>query len=225
MRKILPWMVLCLIVGFVPGTAFAEEAPAAAAVKADDAAKPADADKPADGAKPDEKSFPWFSLSPTVGYAYFGKGDLSIGGNTFTIESRSGARIALQLAMGGDGFAFELSPLFIHESGTGFTSNTVGLFTGFLWRLQFGRWYPHFGAGLQAGYMMSDNLDLGFELYGRVPLGVTWYVLKNLGVVAELGVGYGASGMKLKSNPAIPKPELKFAPDVMIDFSVGIRWP
>ena len=228
MRRFLSLVLVLSAFGTASAAALAEDKPAEPAVATDEA-KPAPA---ADEAKPaacDDVKFPWFSLAPKVGFAYFGEGSFSQNINgvpvTSTIKSRSGARIALDLAMGGDGFAFEISPLFIHESGSGFSSNTVGADITFLWRLQFGRWFPHFGLGMQAGYMLSDNLDIGLELYSRVPLGVTWYVLKNLGVVAELGIGYGATGMKMKATGAMPAGDLKFAQNVLVDFSVGIRWP
>ena len=56
--------------------------------------------------------------------------------------------------------------------------------------------YPHIGVGLQAGYMSADIITYGLDLYGRVPLGITFYPVKNLALVAELGIGWGATGVQ-----------------------------
>jgi hypothetical protein len=63
-------------------------------------------------------------------------------------------------------------------------------------RPHFGSVYPHIGLGLQAGYMMSDIIDVGMDFYARVPLGITYYPVKNLALVAELGLGWGMTGVK-----------------------------
>lgn len=222
-RSFLTLLATFLLGGLLASAAFAQDKPVDAAAPADAAITPAD-----DGAK-GEIEFPWFSLVPKVGFAYYGAGDITLNGITSTVPSRSGARIALGLALGGDGFGFDIEPFFTHESGTGWTSNTVGAYFGLAYRLQFGRFFPHIGLGLQSGYLMDDGIDLGLELHGRVPIGVTWYLLDDLGLVAELGIGYGATAIKFKLPPAAPgvtvDDAIKFAPALSMDFTVGIRWP
>lgn len=140
-----------------------------------------------------------------------------------TMDARNAFAFKLHLDMGGDGYAFELVPFWAYESTGDYGFNALGLeINFFMWRLRFGDFYPHFGLGFFPAYLTGGDVDKGLELFGHVPIGCTWYPLDDLGVVAELGINYGATGFKMKG---LEKSDFKFGSSVGIDFMVGVRWP
>lgn len=192
---------------------------------------------------------PWFTIAPKLGYATVGEGSFEtevsdgMGGKkkiTIDTAARSGLRLAVDLAMGGDALGFDISPFVTFESDDADNSSTAfGAYTGLAWRQALTPgWRLHTGAGLQAAYLDADALDLGLELFARVPVGATWQVTPAVGAVVEFGLGYGATGLKGKApekpavcatSPDLPgcdveAPDLEFGTGLVWDFSLGARF-
>ena len=67
-----------------------------------------------------------------------------------------------------------------------------------MYRGRAGHLFPHIGIGFHGARLISDDIDSGAELYGRIPLGFTVYMGNHLGFVMELGVMLGATGIRGK---------------------------
>jgi hypothetical protein len=142
-------------------------------------------------------------------------------------ESRTGFQLNLKLTFGGEGFGWDLDPyLNLASNGKAF-----GMYTGWKYDVHaMDPLYIGFGFGPKLAYVQSDKFDYGADVYGRGMVRGTYYLLNELGIVAELGLGYGASGyVALPTvDPATgneSSPKVSFGSSMTWDFSVGTRWP
>jgi len=113
--------------------------------------------------------------------------------------------------------AFEIAPLFAIEgsgkklsdlsvdTGQGVSGGLGGDFIaiggqlGLVFRIPAAKYFfPHIGIGFHGAYLTSDSVDYGAELYGRIPIGFTWYWGESFALTAEVGFMYGATGIRLK---------------------------
>jgi hypothetical protein len=160
--------------------------------------------------KPGEDRLDWFTLAVKGGLAYYGC-------QSVTGPARTAGNVQLNLDFGGDGFAFELAPYFAMGDVL-----TAGAFLGPVYRIPLlhGTLYPSIGFGLKGGYQFGSTIDMGAEAFGRVPLGVTYYPLKSLGILAEVGGGYGVTLAKGKGMS-----DLNAGHGLLIDAMMGVRFP
>ncbi len=198
----------------------------------------------------DDGPWNWITLAPKIGYVYFGSSEVELDGLKADIDARSGFQLAVDIALGGDGAGIDIVPLLeIEDTGSSKVTGFGG-YGGLEYRMTFlseARLYPSIGLGMKGVYLKSDDIDFGAELYGRIPLGLTYYPSDNLGFVGELGLGFGATGWKFKNNPAAAQAaaqaavqagggvdeaasaavstKLAFGPTVALDLSLGIRFP
>lgn len=155
----------------------------------------------------------WVTLSPQVGYTFFPEAQMSYQGFTTTVSPRNGLIAKLHLDLGGDGFGFELSPLFGFQSGgidnsggdLGNLSTIDPSMASFLnlggeaaivYRFRLGYFYPHLGVGLHGSYVFGQDIEYGVQIYGRVPFGFSLYLGKAIALVVEGAVLFGATGIK-----------------------------
>lgn len=162
-----------------------------------------------------------FNIAPKVGYAFYEKqrGDLGL-------AKRHSLLIQLDLDMGGAGSGFIFAPYYAME-----TIDTLAgkkkmhaLGADFGMRYAFGSQnvFPYIGFQTKIGYIFKNStlaIDHGLEIYGRIPLGLTYYVLEDLGIVVETCIGYGTTAL------TGPGYTLKFGHGLYTDVAVGIRWP
>lgn len=173
------------------------------------------ASKPASDAGPVEKKpfrFASFSFSPQIGYSFFPESNFEYDNIKLKVDNRNSFVLKLHLDMGGDGLAFELTPFFANEKiggdlssfgkdlagGVSGSFHAVGSQIGIAVRGSWGSFYPHIGIGFHSAFLFGDSIEYGAELYGRIPLGFTWYVAKHLGLVMEFAFMYGATGIRGK---------------------------
>lgn len=142
------------------------------------------------------------------------------------VDSRTDFQLTVPLNFGGSGFGVDLQPSISFGDVT-----AVGLYLGPAYHLELNpKLYVNFGLGLQARYWLSQSdlpagadLDKGADLYVRVPVGATYYAAPDLGLFAELGLGYGAQGAAYKV--AGTTTDFKFGAGYGFDIGVGVRWP
>jgi hypothetical protein len=161
----------------------------------------------------EEQALGWFSLSPQVGYTFFPEAKMSYQGFTTTVSPRNGLIAKLHLDLGGDGFGFELAPLFGFQSGgidnsggeLGNLSTIDPAMASFLnlggeaaivYRFRLGYFYPHLGVGVHGSYVFGQDIEYGVQIYGRVPFGFSLYLGKAIALVVEGAVLFGATGIK-----------------------------
>ncbi len=212
-----------------------------AATPEEAAAAPAPGSQPPDvdrAEEPDRDEDPMgnVGLGLKFGYLSYGEGDFEteIEGQTIktVLPSRSGAMLSVPLSLGGKGFgwAFEFC------AGLGDELSSLGLYTGPSINIHVAReWYVSLGLGARLGYITADGVDIGADFYGRIPISATYYVIDDLGIVAELGFGYGATGIKwdtalVSFDPVtgeVVENEAAFnlGTAFQFDFSMGVRWP
>jgi hypothetical protein len=175
-----------------------------------DAKQPQLMEEPTEDQKEKEEIFSLFTVAPEVGYIFFPKCQMEVNGISATVDARNGFIGKLHLDIGGDGFAFELAPVFAVEAG-GITPG-VGFGTGvdlmsgammaiggqlaLVYRFELGHFFPNLGLSFHGTYMFGNEIDYGTELYGRIPVGFTVYMGKNVGFVLEVGFMYGVTGIR-----------------------------
>lgn len=181
----------------------------------------------------DEKNdIAWFTLAPKLGGSYFPK-QKKIDKDMEDIDPRMGFHLELEIALGGDGLNFVASPYFDYQKVDSSKMPdefknwmVLGAFLGPEYRMHFGQWYPHIGLGFRGGYIINEKIDYGCELYGLIPIGITYYVLEDLGIIVEIAGGYGAVGYKPKDIANLKDIKgIKFAHGLGFQATVGIRWP
>ncbi|RJO71742.1 MAG: hypothetical protein C4523_03905 [Myxococcales bacterium] len=156
-----------------------------------------------------------FTLAPKLGYAYFA--ETSGAGK---VAKRNALSLFVDFDFGGEGAGFDLAFNYnLEDPELGNKMHALGAYLGFAYRLHFGDWYPYFGIGLRGAYLMADWIDQGAEIYGRIPIGVTYYILEDLGLVLELGLGYGITGI------SAPGVSFDIGHGFALDVMAGIRWP
>ncbi len=165
-----------------------------------------------------------FAIAPRLGYGWFGpaRGDFKIG----DLSARNALLINLGLNMGGSGAGFDLVPYYAYEKGdSAFHSLGFGMQFTYRWLLE-RKWYPHFGFGSKIGYIFASDIDLGLEMYLRIPVGVSYYFLEDLGVIFDFGFGYGFTGIMPKNVDTVYEfDDLRFGHGFMVDLSLGLTFP
>ncbi len=175
---------------------------------------------PAFAGDEDEEDGPigWFTFAPKGGYQF------AMGGSAAGVDGvdRNSFKLLLNLDFGGDGYAFELAPYFtIGDTATQPFGDlmSAGLYLGlFTWRIHAGNWYPHFGLGTTLGVIFGSG-NIGLETGLRVPIGFTWYAIRDLGIVVEVGPGYMLSGWGSTFG------DIGFGSGFAMDAMVGLRVP
>ncbi len=153
-----------------------------------------------------ESEFSWFSLAPEIGYLRFFKTTIDEKYNV-KLPARDGFVVKGHVDIGGDGIAVEFAPLFAWESAGELFGNfkVLGGEVTLALRAEFGSFYPGIGIGFHgAGIFGNECVKSGTELFARVPIGFTWYFSDILGLVFEIGVMYGGTGIRVKEvvNPS-----------------------
>jgi hypothetical protein len=193
----------------------------------------------------DGYDFAWFSIAPELGYTYFAPATITVEGIDFHVAARSSLAAKLHLDLGGDGLAVEIAPLYTWECGGGRFGNfhSVGAELALAWRFRLGSFYPGVGLGFHGTYIMGDDISLGAELYGRLPIGFTWYFSEYAALVVEVGLMYGGTGIRAKEivvdttpgpgGPQSPQQaannafatNVSFGTGFAIDTVLGVRFP
>ncbi len=161
----------------------------------------------------EEQRFAPISFSPQIGYAYFPESDYEVKGLKFSVDNRNSFVLKLHFDLGGDGLAFELVPLLAYQKiggdissfGSDLSSGVAGSLLAIggqfnlMVRGSWGSFFPHLGIGFHGSYLYGDGIEYGADIYGRLPVGFTWYVAKHLGVVVEFAFMLGATGIRKKA--------------------------
>lgn len=164
----------------------------------------------------------WFGIGLKLGLGGVGESEFEISNVTVKTDSRSGFQLAVPINLGGDGFGWIFEPYLNLDSDV----TAAGLYLGPTFNIHImDPLYVGFGLGLKFASLSGDGFDAGVDIGGRIPITATYYLLNDIGLLAELGLGYTASGFKPKEIPGGPEPELNFGSAFAWDFSVGVRWP
>jgi len=216
------WSALILGLAGTAGTASAQEA-----VEAKGAVAQEQTQAPSPSEEKSKDPMGWFGIGLKLGAGGVGGSDIDVKTSAGTVsgktDSRAGFMIALPLNFGGSGFGWIIEPSLMLDSNV----NAAGFYTGPTFNFHvIDPLYVGFGFGPKFAYLSGKNLDLGLDIGGRVPITGTYYVHHDIGLTAELGLGYAASGYKSKPIPLVnEKPSLSFGTAFAWDFSVGVRWP
>jgi|GEM_PF-6956759 len=165
-----------------------------------------------------------FTLAPKIGYAYY----QNLRNNT-TIPGRHSMLIQLDFDMGGPGSGFIFAPYYAMQTAktTIFGKvrmHTLGADFGMRYAFKAGNAFPYIGLQTKLGYIFNNDLiDHGVELFGRLPLGLTYYILEDLGIVIETCIAYGTT--ITKGGPGVLGTDWNWGHGLYTDVSVGIRWP
>lgn len=177
-----------------------------------------------------ETKFAWLSFAPELGYVFFSKGDLEEDYDA-QIDARNGITVKGHIDLGGDKLAIELAPLYAWEGSSGLTGNlnAFGGEASIVYRFQTGSVFPSIGLGFHGAYLFAtENVERGVELFGRVPLGLTWYFLKYVGLVLEGGFLFGGTGIRFKDVGGVRgnlSGNTEYAFSLGFDLLVGVRFP
>lgn len=166
------------------------------------------------------------------------------------VDARRGLHLAIPLSVGGSGFGWTLEPYMSRSSIGRSTRDPTGVITGRREQVELRAYgvytgpvvqihvanpvYVGIGLGVKGAYVANDGFDYAFDAYARVPLSVTYYVIDQLALVAELGLGYGisifADQPRIRIDPLTNKPRTvpsdpQLGKSFAWDFSIGIRLP
>ena len=174
---------------------------------------------------------PWLSLAPEVGYVFFKKGELE---KTYHAEvpTRHGFVLKGHADLGGDYGALELAPLYTRQSAGGLVGklNGVGGEVTLVYRHPSGPFHPGIGIGFHGVfYTPNDNIQKGVDIMARAPLGVTYYFARYLGLVLEVGMMIGTTGIQFEAddNPVRYNlsDKMEYALVFGVDILIGLRFP
>ncbi len=183
-------------------------------------------------ARADNPRFPWLSIAPEVGYQFFAERTV-VEDPHVTIGPRHGAVVKAHVDLGGDKFAMELAPLYAWQgtpNAMGSVSTVGGEITA-VFRFSSGKVYPNIGLGFHGTYVLpNENIVGGTELCARVPLGLTWYFIRYLGLVVEGGFIFGGAGVRTKESShdaylSAISGNMEYAFVLGFDLLVGLRFP
>ncbi|HTM47027.1 MAG TPA: hypothetical protein VL137_18850 [Polyangiaceae bacterium] len=203
----------------------AEAAPAPAAEAAPAEAAPTtppgdDADKAKDDGEGDMGGI---LIGLKLSLLLVGSADVTVSGVKSTVPSRTDYQIVVPLNFGGSGFGFDLQPSIGFGDVTSF-----GLYLGPAYHLGIKKnLYVNFGIGPQVRYLSDSTIDMGADIQARIPVGVTYYAQPDLGLFAEIGLGYGATGYKAKvpAGTTGPAADFHLGTGTAFDFGIGVRYP
>lgn len=194
----------------------------------------------------------WLGLGFKVGLGVAGRSEVAfrapvivqgvaVAGTVQTsIERRSGLQLSVPINLGGDGFGWLVEPYLnmhtitfrplmvtlLESPVTEGQATAVGVYTGPTINLHLAApFYLGVGFGVKAARIRADHLNLGVDLGGRVPITATFYARPNFGIVAEVGLGYTATGYIKKPLPGERASGIAFGSAFAWDFAAGVRWP
>ncbi len=223
-----------------PDTAFGDETGGRVDPYGDDLPDP---DATGDlGEAPREEKDPmnWIGVGLKAGFLYFGDATFNyvtyVNGRPAVVNkgvpARGGFVLSLPINLGSSGFGWVFDPYL----GLG-AVGSYGIYTGPTITLHLSDMtYLGFGLGARAGIITQDfwgtRTDVGMDIYGRIPVVLTYYAADSLGLVLEVGLGLGATGYRPVATQQqlapgeIPPPlETKFGVTFQIDASAGVRFP
>ena len=165
-----------------------------------------------DAEEPDENPMAPVGIGVKLGFASIGGSAVSVSskGKTFAsqLDGRRGLHVAVPVHLGGSGFGWTIEPYLSRSSvahevrdqnGAIVDAKHVdltafGIYTGPAINIHVANpVYLGIGFGVKGAYLATDGFDHAFDVYGRAPLSATYYVTRQLALVAEFGLGYGAS--------------------------------
>lgn len=171
----------------------------------------------------------------------------------YRFESRTDKRLGLHLSvpiyLGGKGFGWVFEPMLQKSSVSHALKDNLGRIVGAedVGVLGLGMYtgpqvqihasnalYLGIGLGAKVLYLANDAFEYAFDVYGRAPLTVTYYVHQHLAFICELGLGYGISVFADAPRPMLDTttgivrnvsddPEVGSA--FAWDFTFGVRLP
>lgn len=193
----------------------------------------------------DKDPMGWFGIGLKLGAGGNGEGEIEIEGVKGTVASRAGFQLDMPMNMGGDGFGWVIDPYLNFSSLEGvaidattglpvakdYGVTTFGAYTGPTINFHvMNPLYVGFGFGPKLGYSMSDAFDFGADIMARVPVTATYYLTNTVGLIGELGLGYGVTGYGIApfvdpATGARVEPDASFGTAMTWDVSVGARFP
>lgn len=165
----------------------------------------------------------FFGVGLKLGVGSVGESEIDVGTlKGVKTDARTGFQLGVPINLGGGGFGWLFEPYLNLDSDV----SAIGLYTGPTFNIHImDPLYIGFGFGLKFATLSGDNIDGGADIGGRLPFTGTYYILEDIGLTAELGIGYTSSGYVGKKTAADPDPEINFGNAFAWDFSVGARWP
>lgn len=182
-----------------------------------------------------------FGFGVTAGYLYYGQIDyqylvptnivpgVDLGQVVIprTQPSRRLPTLNFQLYLGdGFGFAWDFEGYLAFDHGLA----SGGGYFGPAFRFHIKRMYFSVGIGPRVGVLRDSTLAAGVDLYGRVPITLTYYLANKLALVFQIGFGWGGTGIKerqptlaLDSVPPELRPQVQQSVDEWFS-SVGYSW-
>jgi hypothetical protein len=193
----------------------------------------------------DKDPMGWFGIGLKLGAGGNGEGELEVSGVKSTVNSRAGFQLAMPMNMGGDGFGWMIDPYlnFASMEGVGIDATTglpvakdygittFGAYTGPTINFHvMSPLYVGFGFGPKLGYSVSDAFDFGADIMARVPVTATYYLTNTVGLIGELGLGYGLTGYGAApyvdpTSGQTVEPDANFGSAMTWDVSLGARFP
>jgi hypothetical protein len=140
-----------------------------------------------------------------------------------TTPERRGLYLGFAFHLGGDGFGWDAEPYFV----VGASAFAAGLYTGPKFDFQVSdSYYIGFGFGGKLAYVSADGWKYGADIYGRVPVHMTYYQSAHVALELEGAFGYGLSGYATdpKNYLIMSAPEFKFGRAYSWDLTFGVRF-
>jgi hypothetical protein len=209
--------------------------------------------------EPERSSNPMapFGIGLQLGVAGTGAGSAVVDTCAFSMcgryqghtERRVGLHLAVPIYLGGRGFGWVFTPMLQRSDVQHFTKDPLGNVTGqaSVSLVGFGGYtgpqvqihalralYVGLGIGAKIMYLRNNAFDYALDLYGRIPVSATYYVRDQLGLVMEMGFGYGASAFadapRVMIDPVTRtaknvKDDPQFGYAFAWDLSFGVRLP
>lgn len=137
-------------------------------------------------------------------------------------EARRGVHLTFPIQVGGPIVGFRLEPYLTLARA----AKAYGLYMGPTFDFQVLRpLYLGFGFGLKAAWVKDDDWKYAADIYGRVPMRITYYVLDGLAMVLEFGIGMGASGYVSELRDVVdPRTGRRLARRTDMTFGFGRTW-
>lgn len=146
-------------------------------------------------------------------------------------ETRRGVNLSFPVQLGGPGLGIRIEPYMTLAAA----AQAYGVYLGPTFEFHVvTQLYLGVGFGLKAAWVKVDPWKYAGDLYGRIPVSITWYAVDDLALVLEAGFGGGASAyfgeVKDIVNPTTGaklarKADVTFGFGRTWDLSVGVRFP
>ncbi len=164
-------------------------------------------------------------------YGLTGEGGCGIIDRRCKVQGRVGLQLSVPINLGGDGFGFLFEP-YINVAKA---AKAYGGYLGPTFNIHVADpLYLGFGFGLKGAWVIADGWDYAADLYARVPIHATFYMINDIALVADLGFAFGGSGYISKPvSYTIPVsmekrkslPQMTFGAGLNIDAAIGVRFP